>query len=258
MSDAPTLDSGGLLDATWFVGAGRRRIAEWLSKRLSSIDHGAPIDIRAGEAPEQAIVGLVNQVGSEEPCTQEIALAVISLLDRWASGSNSADSRLWSLLSLCQQVRLPATRAWFTEFLTELAEDPTQLEARWTSSQIDEFLFAALTQLTHLTNSDASQAWLQMLSNPKYATLALEGLAKSFSKRIQYLKEWWLACPADQRSAELAQMIRMALISPGIEAARIDINQYWNDFPQDLRLAIQTTLASIGYPLSVPPDGRHH
>jgi hypothetical protein len=238
-SFTPTLREDGTFDPDSLERAGLRWVTAWLKGRLSGKDPYFPIDRRGGEDPEALVVAILRDAGTAHPATDLIARALLALLDETRTCAPEIPPYLKPALRICQQVRLPQASSWFTGELKALANDPEAVEARWGEKVVREILYAASLQAPGLPHAASHESWLALLRVPRYATLAWVGLGPSFAQQVAHIADWWQACPADKRQAEVNHFVFMGLKSEGEEEVRRIVRSAVYKWPDELRSAVE-------------------
>ncbi len=254
-SFTPTLREDGTFDPDCLERAGLRWVTAWLKGRLSGKDPYFPVDRRGGEDPEALVITILRGAGTAHPATDLIARALLALLDEARAGAPDIPPYLKPALRICQQVRLPQASSWFTEELKALADESEAVEARWGEKIVREILYAASLQAPGLTQAASHESWWSLLSIPRYATLAWVGLGQSFPQRMSYIVDWWNACPAAKRNAEIDHVIFMGLKTEGDEEARLVVKSVSAQWPHDLKSAVDEAFEKHGLP-GASWDGR--
>ncbi|HEV7509700.1 MAG TPA: hypothetical protein VGS07_32810 [Thermoanaerobaculia bacterium] len=242
----PSLRKDGTFDPECLKEAGQSWVTAWLQDRLSGYDPYFPIDKRGDEAPSSLIVSILREAGTTHPSTALIGRSILNLLDEARKLAPEIPSYLKPALEISQRAWLPSTSIWFTEELRCLAADPAVVEGRWGTRLVKEILHGAIRQSPGLPRAASHASWRAILRMPQYATLAWMGLARTFDASLVYMDDWWRACPAPQRQAELDQFIFTGLKTEGREQVHRLLIDHFDSWADDLQVAVDSALEKNG------------
>lgn len=252
----PTLRDDGTLDPECLEQVGLRWVKQWLKDRLSGSDPYFPIDDRAGEDPDALVVGILRDAGLAHPASGLIERAVVCFLEQAQLSAPKLPPYFEHTLRLCQQIRLPLTSSWFAQELQEFAQAPVKAEKQWGGRDLAmEILFAAVLQTPGATDTVSRRHWQRLVDKPACATLALLGLGGRFADRARYLKNWWQACPAEERAIELPQIILRAVKMEGEDEIRSVLTSLAPSLLPALKEALNHALRENGVPDVFPEEG---
>jgi hypothetical protein len=242
----PSLREDGTFNPDCLKEAGQRWVTTWLKSRLSGHDPYYPIDKRGDEAPSSLIVSILRDAGTTHPSTALIGRGILDLLDEARKLAPEIPPYLKPALEISQRVWLPSTSIWFTEELRGLAADPEAAEERWGTRLVKEILHGAIRQSPGLKQAASHASWQAILKVPPYATLAWMGLAQSFDASLDYIEDWWKACPVDRRQAEIDQFVFTGLKTEGSGQVREFLRCRSESWSADIQAAVDSALEKNG------------
>ena len=242
-----TFRDDGTIDPECIEQAGLRWVKTWLARRLSGDDPFLPLDKRVDEDPDALVVGLLRDAGLAHPASSLVSKAILSLLDQSAKRAPDMPPFFSNTLRLCQQVRIPDTSTWFTGQLAQIAKAPVHAEKQWGGvERTKEIIYAAAVQSPGLPSAASKKTWQALLKIPRYTTLALAGLCRSFEDQVAHMKTWWRTCPAEERLLELNQMLFTAIKTDAEQTVLAILKSSGASFPTDLKEAINRALRESG------------
>ncbi|HEX4961748.1 MAG TPA: hypothetical protein VF173_12970 [Thermoanaerobaculia bacterium] len=244
----PCLREDGTVDPDSLKPAGQPWVTTWLKGRFSGDDPYFPLDKRGGEAPSSLIVEILEDAGTAHRSTGLIGEGILDLLDEARQRAPEIPPYLKPALQVCQRASLPGTSTWFTEELQDLAAAPESVEERWGTQLVKEILHGAIRQSPGLGRAASYASWRMILNVPRYATLAWMGLAQSFAASLNYMEDWWKACPVTQRQAEIDQFVFTGLRTEGREQVRALLSPRSRSWPAALKSAVDAALKNNGIP----------
>jgi PAS domain S-box-containing protein len=257
MNEKPPGQDNRPLDTSFLTERGIIWARHWLKSRLQGYDALFPIDNLTEEDPSALIVRLLKDNGTRDPGCQILVSLLKELLDECQSQAPHLPGFFRELMHLCEEHSLPGLRDWFTERLAQASTDAHSFQGDWGGAPTAKrIIFAACRQARAKPNTPAYECWKKLLRSPFYGTIALYALGETFWTRFQYLKEWWEACPADQRSDDLEQILGAAWKNQGEQGfiELLSTNAQKGEWSERMRHEVHHALKKHCPDVTLPPS----
>jgi hypothetical protein len=217
-------------------------VIEWLTNRAAFRDAKFRIDLKSGEDAEALIVSFLQRRGLSDPASDKLAQALVRILRELDPVVSPTDVEALAL-RICQQVYVPRTTSWFVKQLKRIVGNIHQ-----TLDPMDDAVARAAVVQAHVTHGgELRPVWAKLLESPRYATIALHGLTRTWAQQTALLDVWWSNASARVRERELRYMLKSALREHGATEVVSVCRGHVTRWSPVLREAVDRIIESEGY-----------